>query len=209
MKRALIVDDHPVIRSALRISLTNHGLEVVGDTDNGVDAVGIVRQLQPDIVILDIGIPKQDGLEVITRIRAQEQPVLILVFTSLPVDVYLNRCIALGANGFVSKEENMHSLNNAITALLDGYSYFPNRSLNASSVSEIKAGDAARVRKLTDREVVILQQLALGYSNKVIAEKMLLSNKTISTYKTRILRKINADSFLELVDFAKRNNMIS
>ncbi|MNT56394.1 Virulence factors putative positive transcription regulator BvgA [compost metagenome] len=103
----------------------------------------------------------------------------------------------------------MHSLNNAITALLDGYSYFPNRSLNASSVSEIKAGDAARVRKLTDREVVILQQLALGYSNKVIAEKMLLSNKTISTYKTRILRKINADSFLELVDFAKRNNMIS
>ncbi|KJK06789.1 MULTISPECIES: response regulator transcription factor [Pseudomonas] len=209
MKRALIVDDHPVIRSALRISLTNHGLEVVGDTDNGVDAVGLVRQLQPDIVILDIGIPKQDGLEVITRIRAQEQPVLILVFTSLPVDVYLNRCIALGANGFVSKEENMHSLNNAITALLDGYSYFPNRSLNASSVSEIKAGDAARVRKLTDREVVILQQLALGYSNKVIAEKMLLSNKTISTYKTRILRKINADSFLELVDFAKRNNMIS
>ncbi|MNH12903.1 Virulence factors putative positive transcription regulator BvgA [compost metagenome] len=171
--------------------------------------MGLVRQLQPDIVILDIGIPKQDGLEVITRIRAQEQPVLILVFTSLPVDVYLNRCIALGANGFVSKEENMHSLNNAITALLDGYSYFPNRSLNASSVSEIKAGDAARVRKLTDREVVILQQLALGYSNKVIAEKMLLSNKTISTYKTRILRKINADSFLELVDFAKRNNMIS
>lgn len=209
MKKALIVDDHPVIRSALNISLTNLGLEVVGDTDNGVDAVGLIRKLQPDIVILDIGIPKQDGLEVISRIRAQGQPVLILVFTSLPVEIYLNRCIAIGANGFVSKEENIHSLNKAITALLDGYTYFPNRSLNAPTVIEIESGDAARVKKLTDREVVILQQLALGYSNLAVAKKMLLSNKTISTYKTRILRKINADSLLELVDFAKRNKMVN
>ncbi|MDD2047051.1 response regulator transcription factor [Pseudomonas putida] len=209
MKKALIVDDHPVIRSALKISLTNQGLEIVGDCDNGVDALALIRSLQPDIVILDIGMPKQDGLEVISRIRAEAQPVLILVFTSLPVEVYLNRCIAAGANGFVSKEESIHNLNNAITALLDGYTYFPNCSLNAPTVREVDAGDAARVKKLTDREIVILQQLALGYSNKVVAEKMLLSNKTISTYKSRILNKINADSFLELVDFAKRNNIIS
>ncbi|WP_191830535.1 response regulator transcription factor [Pseudomonas fluorescens] len=209
MKKALIVDDHPVIRSALKISLTNQGLEIVGDCDNGVDALALIRTLQPDIVILDIGMPKQDGLEVISRIRAEAHPVLILVFTSLPVEVYLNRCIAAGANGFVSKEESIHNLNNAITALLDGYTYFPNRSLNAPTVREVDAGDAARVKKLTDREIVILQQLALGYSNKVVAEKMLLSNKTISTYKSRILNKINADSFLELVDFAKRNNIIS
>lgn len=209
MKKALIVDDHPVIRSALKISLTNQGLDIVGDSDNGVDALVLIRSLRPDIVILDIGMPKQDGLEVISRIRAEEHPVLILVFTSLPVEVYLNRCIAAGANGFVSKEESIHNLNNAITALLDGYTYFPNRSLNAPTVREVDAGDAARVKKLTDREIVILQQLALGYSNKVVAEKMLLSNKTISTYKSRILNKINADSFLELVDFAKRNNIIS
>ncbi|KDO00470.1 response regulator transcription factor [Pseudomonas donghuensis] len=209
MKKALIVDDHPVIRSALKMSLANQGLEIVGDSDNGVDALILIRSLQPDIVILDIGMPKQDGLEVISRIRAEAHPVLILVFTSLPVEVYLNRCISAGANGFVSKEESIHNLSNAITALLSGYTYFPNRSLNAPTVREVDAGDAARVKKLTDREIVILQQLALGYSNKVVAEKMLLSNKTISTYKSRILGKINADSFLELVDFAKRNNIIS
>ncbi len=209
MKRVVIVDDHPVIRSALKIALGSQGLDVVGDTDNGVDAVSLIRSLEPDVVILDISMPKQDGLEVISRIRALEQPVLILIFTSLPVETYLNRCIAVGANGFVSKEQSMQSLSNAITALLDGYTYFPNRSLNAPKVSDGSASDAARIKKLTDREILILQQLALGYSNKAIGDKMLLSNKTISTYKTRILRKISADSFLELVDFAKRNNIVS
>ncbi|QNH77507.1 response regulator transcription factor [Pseudomonas protegens] len=208
MKKVLIVDDHPVIRSALRIALDKQGLKIVGDTDNGVDAVSLIRSLQPHIVILDIGIPKQDGLEVISRIRALEQPVLILVFTSLPIETYLNRCIALGANGFVSKEESMQNLTNAITALLDGYTYFPNRSLNAPLISDTENSELSRIKKLTDREVLILQQLALGYSNKVIGDKMLLSNKTISTYKTRILRKLNADSLLELVDFAKRNNIV-
>ncbi|MCO7612753.1 MULTISPECIES: response regulator transcription factor [Pseudomonas] len=208
MKKVLIVDDHPVIRSALRIALDKYGLKIVGDTDNGVDAVSLIRSLQPHIVILDIGMPKQDGLEVISRIRALEQPVLILVFTSLPIETYLNRCIALGANGFVSKEESMHNLTNAITALLDGYTYFPNRSLNAPLISDTENSDVSKIKKLTDREVLILQQLALGYSNKVIGDKMLLSNKTISTYKTRILRKLNADSLLELVDFAKRNNIV-
>ncbi|MBX7278567.1 response regulator [Pseudomonas sp. M5A4_2d] len=208
MKKVLIVDDHPVIRAALRIALEKHDMHIVGDADNGVDAVSLIKTLQPRIVILDIGMPKQDGLEVISRIRALEQPVLILVFTSLPVETYLNRCIALGANGFVSKEESLNNLTNAITALLDGYTYFPNRSLNAPHAGDIETSDLARVKKLTDREVLILQQLALGYSNKVIGDKMQLSNKTISTYKTRILRKLNLDTLLELIDFSRRNNII-
>ncbi|MET3054523.1 MULTISPECIES: response regulator transcription factor [Pseudomonas] len=204
MHSVLIVDDHPVIRLAVRVLLEKHDMRVVGEADNGLDAVQLVRELTPQVVILDIGIPKLDGLTVISRIKALNVRSEILVLTSQTADAVCRRCIQLGARGFINKEEDLGSLITAIKAVESGYNFFP--SLTYDSVNSTdQLTELEQIQSLTDREVTVLQYLAQGYSNKEIGEKLFLSNKTVSTYKTRLLQKLGAASLVELAEFAKRN----
>ncbi|MGG7597584.1 response regulator [Pseudomonas sp. WC1] len=207
MHSVLIVDDHPVIRLAVRVLLEKHGMRVVGETDNGLDAVRMVRELTPQVVVLDIGIPKLDGLSVITRIKALRVRSEILVLTSQTADAVCRRCIQLGARGFVNKEEDLNSLITAIKAVDSGYTFYP--SLPSDSVNPAEnLTELEQIRALTDREMTVLQYLAQGYSNKQIGEMLFLSNKTVSTYKTRLLQKLCVPSLVDLAEFAKRNALI-
>ncbi|MCU9948207.1 response regulator [Pseudomonas sp. PDM13] len=205
MRSALIVDDHPVIRLAVRMLLERNGLEVLAETDNGVDALQLVREHEPDIVILDIGIPRLDGLNVISRIRAMEVDSHVLVLTSQPAEGFCQRCLQAGAKGFVSKEEDLQNLVIAINSISAGFSFFPADVLNAGQPNLVS--EAELVERLSNQEIMVLQYLASGLTNKQIGELMLLSNKTISTYKSRIQQKLNLDSLLELIEFARRNDL--
>ncbi|MFQ6576447.1 response regulator [Pseudomonas sp. UM16] len=204
MHSVLIVDDHPVIRLAVRVLLEKHGMRVVGEADNGLDAVQLVRELTPQVVILDIGIPNLDGLTVISRIKALNVRSEILVLTSQTADAVCRRCIQLGARGFINKEEDLGSLITAIKAVESGYNFFPSLTYDSVNPAD-KLTELEQIQSLTDREVTVLQYLAQGYSNKEIGEKLFLSNKTVSTYKTRLLQKLGAASVVELAEFAKRN----
>ena len=130
MNKVLIVDDHPVIRLAVRMLMERHGYEVVAETDNGVDALQLAREHVPDIVILDIGIPKLDGLEVICRLASAKQPApfKVLVLTSQAPGHFSMRCMQAGAAGYVCKQQDLTELLSAIKAVLSGYSYFPNQA---------------------------------------------------------------------------------
>lgn len=207
MHSVLIVDDHPVIRLAVRVLLENNGMHVVGETDNGIDALALTREHAPDVVILDIGIPKLDGLSVISRIKALETPSKVLVLTSQTADAVCQRCIKMGARGFVNKEEDLGNLVSALKAVLAGYTFFPTLT-HESVISAENRSEFERIQQLTDREMVVLQHLAQGYSNKAIGEKLFLSNKTVSTYKTRLLEKLGATSLVELAELAKRNALV-
>ncbi len=208
MHSVLIVDDHPVIRLAVRILLEKHDMHVVGEADNGLDAVRLVRDLTPQVVILDIGIPKLDGFTTISRIKALNVRSEILILTSQPADSVCRRCIQLGARGFVNKEEDLGSLVTAIKAVDAGYTFFPPLSFDSVHPME-QLTELEQIHQLTDREVTVLQYLAQGYSNKQIGEKLFLSNKTVSTYKTRLLHKLGLPSLVHLADFAKRNALAS
>ncbi|MFB2668643.1 response regulator [Shewanella xiamenensis] len=206
-KRILLVDDHPVVVLALKIILEQHGFEVVSTTDNGVDALKLVKDLAPDAVILDIGIPQLDGLEVIERSKKLPAPPLILVLTAQPSDYFVTRCIQAGASGYVSKQKDMTEVIHALRAILSGHSYFPIIN-NGNIYDHSNSNESELIRKLSTREMAVLQQLAMGLSNKEIADRMLLSNKTISTYKTRLLEKLNANNLVDLIEITKRNNII-
>lgn len=206
MHSVLIVDDHPVIRMAVRILLEKHGMRVVGETDNGIDAVQLARELSPQVVILDIGIPKLDGFTVISRIKALDVRSEILILTSHPADSVCRRCIQLGARGFVNKEQDLTSLISAVKAVVSGYTFFPVLALD-SVISSEQPTEVDLIRSLTDREMMVLQYLAQGYSNKQISEMLMLSNKTVSTYKVRLLQKLGVSSLIDLADFAKRNSL--
>lgn len=207
MHSILIVDDHPVIRMAVRVLLEKHGMRVVGEADNGIDAVHLTRELNPQVVILDIGIPKLDGFTVISRIKALGVRSEILILTSQPADSVCRRCIQLGARGFVNKEQDLISLVSAVKAVDAGYTFFPALAFDSVSSSD-QLTELEQIRSLTTREMTVLQYLAQGYSNKQISELLLLSNKTVSTYKVRLLQKLGISSLIDLGEFAKRNSLI-
>lgn len=206
-RKILIVDDHPVVVLALKIILEQSGFEVIAETNNGVDALKLIKELSPDAVILDIGIPQLDGLEVIERSRNLVKSPPILVLTAQPSDHFVSRCIQAGASGFVSKQKDMKEVTGALKAILTGHSYFPIVN-NSNIISKSSQNEAELIKKLSTREMAVLQQLAIGLSNKEIAERMLLSNKTISTYKTRLLEKLNAKTLVDIIEIAKRQQLI-
>ncbi|HEK0204970.1 TPA: response regulator transcription factor [Pseudomonas aeruginosa] len=207
MSRILIVDDHPVIRMAMKMLLEAEGHQIVGDTDNGVDAISLGRELKPDLVILDIGIPRLDGLEVISRLMVLALPLKILVLTGQSASLFALRSMQAGAAGFVCKQGGLAELVTAVNAVASGYSYFP-----SSAMRPVQQGaysdDVELLGRLSDREVSVLQYLSQGYSNKQISEQMFISKKTVSTYKARLLLKLNAGSLVDLIEFAKRNTLI-
>ncbi|HBO8617659.1 TPA: response regulator transcription factor [Pseudomonas aeruginosa] len=207
MSRILIVDDHPVIRMAMKMLLEAEGHQIVGDTDNGVDAISLGRELKPDLVILDIGIPRLDGLEVISRLMVLALPLKILVLTGQSASLFALRSMQAGAAGFVCKQGGLAELVTAVNAVASGYSYFPSSAMHPVQQGAY-SDDVELLGRLSDREVSVLQYLSQGYSNKQISEQMFISNKTVSTYKARLLLKLNAGSLVDLIEFAKRNTLI-
>ena len=208
MNSIFIIDDHPVIRMAIRMLLENENYEVVGETDNGVDAMQMVRECMPDLIILDISIPKLDGLEVLARFNAMNLPSKILVLTAQAPSLFAIRCMQSGASGYVCKQEDLSELVSSVKAVLSGYNYFPSQALAASIKKEGDPNELERFKLVNDRELMVLQLFAQGRTNKEIAKGMFLSNKTVSTYKKRLMQKLQAKSLVDLIEMAKRNALV-
>ncbi|GGK53514.1 two-component system, NarL family, response regulator EvgA [Pseudomonas koreensis] len=208
MHTALVVDDHPFIRSALKASLISQNFVVLSEADNGAEAIKLARDLDPDLITLDISMPKLDGLEVIQRLKAFDVRAKVLVFTSLSPQLYAPRCLSAGAAGFLSKAEDMESFVKAVHALADGYMFFPHLSFGSKKYVDSTVSDAELIAGLSNREIIVLQKLSLGFSNKEVGELMLLSNKAVSACKTRLLEKLSLNSVIALAEFSKRNGLI-
>lgn len=208
MHRVLVVDDHPFIRAGVKLALTQEGFEVVGEAANGIDAVQMARDLMPDLIVLDIAIPQLDGLEVIGRLNGPASSIKVLILTSQSAEYFSHRCMKAGASGFVSKAGDFDDLAKAAKAVMEGYTFFPSIAVSSVRRSDMDATEAERIARLSDRELLILQQLARGYTNKEIGDAMVLSNKTISTYKIRMIEKLNVKSLVDLADLARRHGLV-
>ncbi|MGR3889965.1 response regulator [Pseudomonas sp. 1152_12] len=208
MSKALIVDDHPFIRQTVRFLLKQEGFTEIDEAGNGADAVQKAREGRPDLIILDLAIPKLGGLEVISRVKALGVPCKMLVLTASIPEFFSSRCMRAGAMGYVAKTGELDELQKAIKAVMSNYSCFP--SLPSSSVrrDDLQTTELQLVESLSDREVEVLRMLALGLGNNQIAEQMLLSHKTISTYKTRLKEKLRMSSVVHMAKFANRNGLI-
>ncbi|MGH8438607.1 MAG: response regulator [Pseudomonas sp.] len=208
MQSVFIIDDHPVIRLAVRMLLENEGYCVVGESDNGVDAMQMVRECLPDLIILDISIPRLDGLEVLSRFHTMAIPLKILVLTAQSPALFAVRCMHSGAAGYVCKQEDLSELLSAIKAVLSGYNYFPSQAISNLRPHANEHCELELFKQVNDRELMVLQLFAQGRSNKEIAQGMFLSNKTVSTYKKRLMQKLKAKSLVELIEMAKRNALV-
>ncbi|SFB39609.1 two-component system, NarL family, response regulator EvgA [Pseudomonas simiae] len=203
-KKVLIVDDHPLICHAIRQALATIGFVPVGETADGADAVRMIESLSPDIVILDIGLERLDGLTVLKRIRRDKLDTRVLVYTSQAKENYASRCLQAGASGFVSKNESIGKLVKAVETIADGYIFFPKDAMPLLGNVQTKAD----LEDLTDRELQIFKMLVEGFSNSEIATRLNLSNKTVSGHKINIQSKLGVASVIELADIARRHNFI-
>ncbi|WP_429105571.1 response regulator [Aeromonas allosaccharophila] len=207
MAKILVVDDHPAIRMAVNILLKQDDHHIVAAVDNGVDAVSMARKHQPDMVVLDIGIPRLDGIEVIKRLKEMDADTKILILSAHATHHTMVRCLQAGANGFISKLDDLSLLKSALVKIGKGQLYFPRDVIvGAKNAHEVDQGDL--LSALSDREMSVLLQICQGHTNKKIAKSMLLSEKTISTYKSRLMQKLNVTNMVDLISLAKRQKLL-
>ncbi|MHC8300971.1 response regulator [Pseudomonas sp. ZS1P83] len=204
----LVGDDHPVVRAAVKMVLKEEGFKQIYEASSGNEVLSIVREHSPDLVVLDLVMPGGDGLDVLARIQASQVPCRVLVFTSQEPMFYQDRCMRAGAAAYVTKTNTLQHLHKAVHAVMAGYTYFAQLPCASVSLSKLQLSEKQMIDTLSDRELAIFQHLARGMSNKVIADIMHLSHKTVSTYKTRLIEKLNVEASVHLRDFAKRNHLI-
>lgn len=190
MTTVLIVDDHAIVRFSLRVLLERERFKIVGEVSDGSEVAQAVRDLRPDVVVLDIGLPGLDGMEVIKRLQQLEPAPKIMVLTGQATDLYVRRCLDAGIGAFVTKGEDLDAVVFAIKALIKGYSTFPQMSVNSNTLES----EPQRLSSLSNREMEVLRRLSRGENNKNIGTCMNLSAKTISTYRGRIMEKLKTES---------------
>ncbi|HVE08153.1 MAG TPA: response regulator transcription factor [Paraburkholderia sp.] len=201
MKRIVIVDDHPMVRGTVANMLrADTEWQVVGECSDGEDGLKTILGENPDLAILDLDLPKLDGLSLIRRIRAQNDTIRLLVLSAKPEHLMAGHTRLAGANGYVSKVREIGELFTAARTVLLGYDCFP---AEAPSIAKDGGLDC-----LSPREVEVLQYLARGVSNKDIASRLQLSDKTVSTYKTRLRDKLGLTSLAGIIEFAALHKLI-
>lgn len=201
---AIIIDDHPLARMAIRNLLENDGFCILAEAGDGAEALKTVTEHQPAVVIVDVDIPIISGIEVVEKLRKNQFSQIIIVVSAKSDFFYGKRSADAGANAFISKKEGMTNILSAIRAAQNGYSYFP-FSLNGFVGS--LSNEQERLMSLSNQEIKVMRAILNGADNMKIAAEMYISNKTVSTYKTRLMEKLGCKSLMELFTFAHRNKI--
>jgi DNA-binding NarL/FixJ family response regulator len=208
MIRILVVDDHPVVRHGLVAMLGYEpDIEVVGDAADGEEAVEAILELQPDVVLLDLRLPKLSGIEVMRQVRLQwpqtiPLPIRFLVLTTYDTDQYIAQALAAGAQGYLLKDATPDELAQAVRSLMRGGAQLSPEV--AARVLERMNGD-----ELSARELQVLQLLVSGDTNKAIAKQLHLSQNTIKTHLRHIFSKLDVQSRAEAVAVGLQRGLVS
>ena len=209
--RVILADDHPILRSGLRLLLgAEPDLEVVGEANNGIEAVEQTTRLRPDVVVMDIAMPGMSGLEATRRISQLDTGARVLILTVHAEEQYLLPVIEAGGSGYVLKTGADSDLIEAIRIVhRDEVFLYPSaaKMLLGKYLERAESDDAA-YDGLTPREREVLRLTAQGYTGQEIAERLVLSPKTVDTYRQRVMEKLNLHHRSELVKYALRKGLL-
>lgn len=213
--RVLIVDDHTLVRDGIRALLALvEGTEVIGEASNGKEALDMVRELYPDVVLMDLAMPVMGGLEATRRIRKEFPLVKVLAMTQYDDSDYVIPVIEAGARGFITKMSAFSELSAAIQSVYSGESFLsPSAAIALVEEQQKKKNDEGEEKdpyqQLTDREREVLKLLVENHTAREIADMLVISPKTVEWYKTRLMNKLNIHNKTDLIRFAIRKKLIT
>lgn len=209
MIRIFIADDHSLFRAGVcEILAKQSDLRVVGEAGNGIDAMAGIKDKECDVVLLDVTMPGLGGLEILADIKRGKPHTAVLVLSMHPEDQYATRVLKSGASGYLTKESAAEELIAAIRRVASGGIYVSAHLAEKLASSLQHDSEVPLHQMLSEREFAVLTQLVSGKKLKEIARGLCLSEKTITTYRARILRKLNVRSNAELVHYAIQNKLI-
>jgi two-component system invasion response regulator UvrY len=208
--KVILADDHSIVRAGLcRLVEESGDMTVVAEAADGMEAIRLIRELRPDVAVIDLSMPHIDGLEVITRIHPEFPGMPIIVLTMHAENQYVVRAIEAGAQGYITKQSAPEQLVDAIRKVHAGARYLTADAAEALALRVAKGKQASTpLDDLSTRELQVLRRLALGHTNREIASAYNISIKTVDTYRFRLLKKLELRNNAELSRFAIQNGLI-
>lgn len=210
--RVIIADDHAVVRQGIRTVLEDiPGLEVLAEAGDGEEVLGLLTHLEPDLLLLDISMPKKTGLEVAKELRSRGSELGILVLSMHDNPEYVLEAVRAGADGYILKDVGPAELREAVKAVAEGREHFADRVTHQLSVALREELERERQRskldQLTGREREVLVRVAKGHTNREIAEEFGISPRTVETHRERVMAKLRIRTVAGLTRFVVENGL--
>jgi len=207
--RILIADDHPIFRAGVKeILLKEKDVESIGEADTGHKVLELARKRRWDVVLLDLTMPGKDGLQVLPELRREQPELPILVLSAHPEDQLALRLLKSGAAGYLTKDKAPEVLLTAIRKVLRGEKYISESLAEKIALDTVSGATKSLHEMLSQREYQVMAMIAAGKTGKEIAKKLFLSIRTVSTYRTRVLEKMNMKSNADFIRYALQNKLV-
>ena len=204
MIKVLIADNHPIIRMGVRKVLESaNGFEMVDDVATTEELFQKLQNVTPDVVMLEMDIPEMNGIAALRKIKKEYPNVKVLMYSGQSEDVYALSAIRAGAFGYLSKASDVDYIISAVKKVSEGSMFITNELAQRLAFDEGTKKPRRFFRKLSTREIEVLKLLASGKRNKEVAQGLNLNEKTVSTYKARLMKKLNVDNMVDLLQQAK------
>jgi DNA-binding NarL/FixJ family response regulator len=212
MIKVILVDDHKMFREGLKFALSQmDGIEVIGEASDGRQFLAVLKEKSPDVVLMDISMPKMDGVEATQKALELNPDIKIITLSMFSDPEYYQKMVAVGTKGFLVKETGIDELKKAIEIVFEGGTYFSQQLLQNIIVNisnPVVKSSRSKVVELTKREEEVLEFICKGYSNKEIADSLFISQKTVEGHKSNLMDKTNTKSAINLMLFAIKHQLI-
>ena len=208
--KIMIADDHSMIREGLKNLLELDGdIQVIAEAVDGEDCLEKLQLVKPDVLLLDINMPKKNGLEVLKSLKSRRYKLKVLVLTVHNETEYLMKAVDIGVNGYVLKDSESAELKKAIFTVADGETYIQPSLIPALNAKMIETNkDAEKIKSLTKRELDVLKLLAVGMFNKEVGKRLEISERTVKNHVSNIFKKLGVTDRTQAAVFAIRNNLV-
>lgn len=212
MTRVLVVDDQELVRAGFTLILQKAGMDVVGEASDGLEAVAVARETRPDVVLMDVRMPRLDGIEATRRLLASVPSARVLALTTFDLDEYVYAAVQAGASGFLLKDVSPEDLAHAVGVVARGEAMLApsltRRLLDRFAATPLPGTPPSGLQSLTQREVAIARLVARGMSNADISKELFLSEATVKTYVSRLLTKLELRDRVQLAVHAYESGLV-
>ena len=208
MTKILLVDSHPVVREGLKQTLSkNNDYQVVGDLGSGIEIFDFIRKNDVDLIISEIDLPELNGITALRAIKKEHKTIKILMFSHQPEEIYAISTLKAGASGYLSKTSQPEEILKATKTIIEGNVYLSEKMDKHYKYTDASKSRTRLFKRLSTREVEVLKLLSIGKKNKHIASELEINEKTVSTYKARLFKKLNVNNVIDLVHQAKHHDL--